>query len=295
MKQLSTDTSLRNPQPQTGPTTIAGKHRSRWNATTHGLLAKAVVITEGDGKESKAEFHRVLDGLRHDLRPEGMLEEILVERIATCYWRLRRALRAEVGEIGRGQGTIKWQATFERGDLLTRFQQLPHIFRGDMTKTGVGIELLLDALDEVKESVEENGVLDKESGALLMKYFGHEESGLWWWCRLLTRMAEHGPSEDSPEVPSPEVCKAAILKLLSMKREYLVTIKEGIEEKEHLELAVRTASLSLADAPSTDKILRYETTIERQLYRALNQLERLQRQRLGDAVPPPISIDLSPA
>jgi hypothetical protein len=251
------------------------------------------VITEGDGEESEAEFRRMLDGLRQDLRPEGMLEEILVERIATCYWRLRRALRAEVGEIGRSQGTIEWQATFERGDLMTRFRQLPHIFRGDMTKTGVGLELLVDALDEVTTSVEEKGVLDEQSGSLLIKYFGDEESGVWWWCLLFTHMAEHGPSEDTPETPSPEVCKDPILKLLSMKREHLVTIKEGIDEKENLELASRTASLSLADAPSTDKILRYETTIERQFYRALNQLERLQRQRLGDSVPPPVSIDFS--
>jgi len=48
-------------------------------------------------------------------------------------------------------------------------------------------------------------------------------------------------------------------------------------------------SVSLPESAYVDRILRYETTIERQLYRAINQLERLQRERLGDLVPPPIA------
>ncbi len=37
---------------------------------------------------------------------------------------------------------------------------------------------------------------------------------------------------------------------------------------------------------------RYETAKERQLYRALDQLERRQRQRRGEAVPPPVNAHL---
>jgi hypothetical protein len=44
---------------------------------------------------------------------------------------------------------------------------------------------------------------------------------------------------------------------------------------------------------SIDKILRYQTTINRQLFQAMNQLERLQRLRQGDRVPAPINIQLS--
>jgi len=36
--------------------------------------------------------------------------------------------------------------------------------------------------------------------------------------------------------------------------------------------------------------MRYETKLERQMYRAMNQLERLQRRRLGEVVPPPLSM-----
>jgi hypothetical protein len=38
---------------------------------------------------------------------------------------------------------------------------------------------------------------------------------------------------------------------------------------------------------------RYETAIENKLYRAINQLERLQRSRGGEFVPPPETLDVS--
>ena len=42
-----------------------------------------------------------------------------------------------------------------------------------------------------------------------------------------------------------------------------------------------------------DQLLKYEGSIDRQFYKAVNELERLQRLRKGDAVPPPIDIDLN--
>jgi len=43
---------------------------------------------------------------------------------------------------------------------------------------------------------------------------------------------------------------------------------------------------------SIDRILRYETMINRQLYQAINQLERLQRLRKGENVPPPLNLQV---
>ena len=42
-----------------------------------------------------------------------------------------------------------------------------------------------------------------------------------------------------------------------------------------------------------DRLLRYEASIDRSLDRTLNQLEHLQRMRLGHAVPPPVKVELS--
>lgn len=43
----------------------------------------------------------------------------------------------------------------------------------------------------------------------------------------------------------------------------------------------------------SDIYLRYETTIENRLYKALHELQRIQAARNGEAVPPPVAIDVS--
>jgi hypothetical protein len=41
------------------------------------------------------------------------------------------------------------------------------------------------------------------------------------------------------------------------------------------------------------KLARYETTLERSLFRALHELQRLQAARAGIAVPPPVAVDVT--
>ena len=67
------------------------------------------------------------------------------------------------------------------------------------------------------------------------------------------------------------------------------------EANESLELAAEISSLALPPAEVLDKTLRYETTIERQLYKAVNELERLQSRRAGKAVPASISLEFQGA
>jgi hypothetical protein len=75
----------------TGPQTPQGKEQSKRNALKHDIFSKLVVL-QG---ESRAEFASLLGGLREDLRPQGTLEEILVEKMATLLWRYRRFIIAE--------------------------------------------------------------------------------------------------------------------------------------------------------------------------------------------------------
>jgi hypothetical protein len=46
----------------------------------------------------------------------------------------------------------------------------------------------------------------------------------------------------------------------------------------------------LPSAEVLEKIQRYETKLQRQMYRAMAQLERLQRIRKGEDVPPPMAV-----
>ncbi len=88
-----------NAQRSTGPRTPAGKARVKFNALKHGLLAKSVILPIRSRSEKRSHFDALLAQLIDELKPVGILEDMLVEKIAVSYWRLRRALRAEAGEI----------------------------------------------------------------------------------------------------------------------------------------------------------------------------------------------------
>jgi len=66
-------------------------------------------------------------------------------------------------------------------------------------------------------------------------------------------------------------------------------------ERECAEDQATLDAAHLPDADTLDKIMRYETTLERQLYRAMNQLERLQRMRSGEALPSPLLMEVAHA
>jgi len=103
-KQLAAN--RRNAQRSTGPRTPRGKAVSRWNALTHGILAQAIIPPPLDQYESRQDFDRLLARLRDEFDPASAMEELLVERIATAYWRLGRVLRAEGAAIAQRRNTI---------------------------------------------------------------------------------------------------------------------------------------------------------------------------------------------
>jgi hypothetical protein len=100
-KQLAANRA--NALQSTGPRTAEGRATSRWNALQHGVLARAVIPPALEQYESRHEFSFLLETLHEDLDPRSALEEMLVERIATSYWRLARLLRAEAGVIAERQ------------------------------------------------------------------------------------------------------------------------------------------------------------------------------------------------
>jgi hypothetical protein len=164
-----------------GPRTPTGKDRSKHNALKHGIFSK-IVLLKG---EPRSDFDSLLSGLRDDLRPEGMLEKTLVEKLVSLIWRQRRLLMAEGAEI-------RMSAEFF------------HI--NDLTDPDTQFET-----------------------------------------------------------------------------------RERIAEKKKLNAIARNVPNGL------DRLLRYEASLERTFDRTLSQLERLQRIRLGQPVPPSINLNVTTA
>ena len=68
------------------------------NALRHGLLSREIVLSV----ESESDLTELEKRLRSDLKPQGAMELLLVDRIVTNTWRLRRLLAVE-------QSTMEYQ------------------------------------------------------------------------------------------------------------------------------------------------------------------------------------------
>jgi len=285
----------------TGPRTRKGRNAVRWNALKHGLLAQSVVISSHEGEETAAQFRKLLIHLRKDLHPFRILEEILVEKIAVCYWRSWRVIRSETGEIREDLDSL-WSTLYLPKKIQFQRAKDPESFRPfyDLQSNTYGIEFLLALLRKFKEEVSANGCLSEKSLQEMTRYFGDSEDELAGRYAAVNSTATSGEnSAGSGESIDPIAnSRQGILKILheEILDEEIENLEEYcgfIRDQELQKLETERARLSLPGAAATEKILRYEVAIERQLYRAMNQLERRQRQRSGEAVPPPINIDVS--
>ena len=100
-----------------GVKTEEGKSRSSLNAMKHGLLLSSQLALPGEEVNVLGEL---TIHLRYELRPSGLLELIIVDRIISCIWRLRRAQGAESTQI-----RDKYDKHFkEEPSLLSYWQRL---------------------------------------------------------------------------------------------------------------------------------------------------------------------------
>lgn len=202
---------------------------ARWNALKHGVLSQRAVLPT----EDPSQFQELLKNLREDREPEGALEDLLVEKIAVCFWRLRRIL---LYDFGNNQ------------------QDIPGL---------LAEEARLKKLTELRRELVENELTDD----------------------LRKRLPEFftAPTVDWSTVSGDQLCQCL---------DECIALQQGSVQK----VKSRKEALNLSTAvtkKSLDTLLRYETSNERQLYRAIDQLERLQRQRAGDYVPPPVKVGVS--
>jgi hypothetical protein len=87
------EASRKNDAKSSGPKTPEGKRRSAQNALRHGMRAQKYVVLP---EEDAAAFAALEAALAEELAPQGVLQSILVGRIARAAWRLDRAERIEV-------------------------------------------------------------------------------------------------------------------------------------------------------------------------------------------------------
>ncbi len=91
VSQKQIDANRANAGKSTGPRTPLGKQRSKMNAVTHGLTAQSSVLPG----EDRSELEALSASLMKQLKPRGVVQRIVAERVVSLAWKLRRVARAE--------------------------------------------------------------------------------------------------------------------------------------------------------------------------------------------------------
>jgi hypothetical protein len=265
----------------TGPRSIEGKARSRWNAVRHGILARATPIAEGDARANVMEFQYLLAQLRRDLQPATALEEMLIERIASCYWRLGRVVRAEtaaiqaqVEELSLDDEVENRRRVFELDDEVMepadRLQDLP------------GVDSVLAMVRFARDQVEAVGHLSEEEIERFTHVVGYIVPGM--------------------EEPQPRLSKAvdqerkaAVLQELANLEGDLNSFRSRLAERDARTDARAPRMVAVPEEAAANRLLRYEGSIQAHLFKAIHELDRIQRQRAGEPVPPRLRVEVQTA
>lgn len=290
-KQL--EANRQNALRSTGPRTATGKAWSRMNALKHGLLSRQIVVRSRQCPENTKEFRELHQRLSEQLEPVGAMEELLVEQIVTSYWRLKRALVAESGEITLVKNRDHdEQAKPKDIKLLWMTLQMSNDPFTEMTGSVAGITMLLAWLKDLRSQAAASGDVTE---ADVRKFLITKEAlpnrlslGL---DRLRTELREtpEGLSEEALRNRNRE----RIAQRIDLEVLRLENLKQDRLDRDAAERNARQSAAMLPATPVLDRILRYETKLERQMQRAMFQLERLQRLRAGEAVPAPLCVEVT--
>jgi hypothetical protein len=286
------EANRRNCRKSTGPKTAAGKAQSRMNAVKHGILTSQVVVRGLQVRERTKDFQELREQLYRELAPVGTVEEMLVDRIVTAHWRMRRALTAESGEIVLSVDGGHWKRQNQEPSAWRSFLGGFHDRVIEMQQSSRGLMGLMDRLEELRGEIEREGEVTEAALERFRSRFGDMENSLTRELAGLRQELMANPGGVSAEELREAIRKAVLGRIQGRLNLYEMLIRD-CEEREENEEDARQAAEVLPSPEVLDKILRYEGTMERQLYRAMNQLERLQRRRNGEKVPPPLTVDVS--
>ncbi len=290
MSDMQIEANRRNAQKSTGPKTSKGKAVSKMNASKHGILSDQVVVRGLIINESEDEFQAFHRRFWEHLAPVGPVEEMLVDQIVTTQWRLRRVLRAESGEVALSVDGGYWS----RANKNPTVTAMNWTVLGDpihaMEKSVTGLDVIILWLEDVRASVEKEGELTE--GAIKSVFVAGKPHSLSRELdELRTWFLINPDGLDQAALRAEHKRRVLVFvdrKLLLMRRR-----RDECELREDNDELARRSAAALPSMDVLDKIMRYETKLHKQLARAMTQLERLQRMRQGEAVPPPLSVDVA--
>jgi hypothetical protein len=249
----------------TGPKTARGKLYSRRNSFKHGFFARSLFINADIvGKaEDPLEFLQLQADLWKEWQPVGPSEEAEVQQIAVSLWLRHRRWAYENAELALATADVYVKA-LDRG---------VNVFPEDRA--------LLNLLQSAKRELE----IDRRiSDHLMAKILAEKRaSQLWPKFEEIARktLRDGNMPEDDAELLSIVSVNYAIRFFGLCTTEVRAVRRVEVEQK------------AIPNAEALDRIVRYSASIDRDLNRAYDRLERLQRRRKGESVPRSLNLNVN--
>jgi hypothetical protein len=318
--EMSTDAqraaNRRNSKKSTGPRSPEGKDAVRFNPLRHGLAGRHIIVNTGDGAESAEGHDALVEELRESLQAEGRMELTLVEKIAFAHLQWQRATRLEGGalqrrmieldDLKRQQMTADEHAVrrdlwaLRRGDedpcselalvkgeasTSERREQFRAIVSQRLRLSVPGLRHLAGTVEATIDELTRRHTLAESTVETLAQEFACEDPS------LIARITEVTHTRPGSSAFSRGTEKAVVQILRTELEDLTRALATLLNRQAELESVAR-AEASLPGDDDLKRLQRYVSMHERQMARALTQLERLQRRRRGEASLPPISINL---
>jgi len=217
-----------------------------------------------------------------------------VEEIAIDQWRLRRVHRAELGHIRNGIRDATPRDPAKEIIEKSAFMPLPEVLR----QSTEGIGHLKTAVEEAMGELERDCTVSEETCDSLDKLFVKTAGNptpmlrVWFLDEISDRLRKLMKENPLPEGIKRDK-KAAAREHLEMCWQDLERLMRKVRQREKLAREIKLQCLSIPNGPELERIQRYETAIKRDMYRAIDQLERLQRRRRGEPQPPTVNVNVS--
>ena len=265
----------RNAQLSTGPKTALGKAKSALNAVKHGIFAKECLKDISD--EEARDYETLRLGIFESLKPKDAMQSVLCEKISVDIWRLRKVLAFEQGatqlemlnldtsdlpvDLSRREVLVGHLESYK--SELKNLNQLKILINNDALDnlselSGEIYELLFEVIQSVKQRFPE--IYEKVEIDYL-----HE-------CENLRDFCEQNDIEI-------ETFKQDLLDRIENKLRSGSNMpnyyENNLQEFDH-KRSIYESVAQLPSAENTDKVIRYETHLQRSIEKNLRLLRSLQ-------------------
>lgn len=275
--------NLQNAQLSTGPITDNGKMTISTNAIKHGIFTKDLFLSPEI--ESKEDYQDLLNNLIECLSPCNQIESLLVEKIAIDFWRLRRTIRFETGSIAQGIKSLLNQSySYDKhnnekidekiqnnNQLITwNSSYIECLNEGKVAfdqPTWTDDNIRSDITDDFYIIAKSIPSLTKQEREILYNTYDLEFEV------LRDLVAKYGFSETNE-------ISAKLIDLYSrqnqtLEKEIQTLVKEKLINDESDQLTYMVGMIPPTD--NTEKVLKYERSLQKSIYQNLIMLKKLQR------------------